>query len=511
VVAKTQRAAIGVPEHATVPRFFQFAVLVFILATGAVPQLLQAWFNGLSSSDASFAVALILRLIHDLLRVAPLIILSRHPAGILHPLIVAVVVWPLLMSLPNLIDSFGGYAGLLSGLPLSAPHFVALGWLEPDEMWIEVAKYSGLQIISLLALYAGFVYAGAPAGARTKAFRNIDTLRLRAILIGIVIANTLAVALFIQVRGGLVEHVMQLAFGRFRALEGLGPLLAIFDIGFLAMLLWICVRPQDARSPLFLILLPVVVVQQFIVAGSRGATLIVLVLVGLGWALAARRLPWRLGLILLPVAFLSFGALNVIRTAGTSNTTALEAAQGADLESILARSQEEFDLRQSLSGAVPVVSDSARTTGAMWGYTYIGAAAAMIPRAIWPDKPRGPGSLYAQYFLGEAVEGTAIPIGPVAEAYWNFGVPGTIVIFVLYGFVLKRAYGVYMRNPGNGLVIAGFVLVATQFGVSTDELVAFQQMTLTSAVLLGIVYLFYPAAFRPVDASRLVAKPLRTG
>ena len=480
-----------------VPRVFQLGVLIFILLTGAVPVILQALINGLTTPGNGFALALIAGLFYDILRIAPLIVLARHPAGVLHPVIIAVVLWPLLTTLPSLIDTFGGYAGLLSGNPLRPPYFVAIAWLDGDTTWLEVARYSSFQIIALLSFYGGFVLTRPRTRRRIKVFDTVDTLRLRSILAGIIIMNFIGVAVFIQLRGGLVEHIGELAYGRFRALEGLGPLLALFDIGFLALLLWICLRPQDAKSKLFITLLPLVSAQQFIVAGSRAATLLVFVLIGLGWALAARRVPWRLGLILLPIAFLSFGALNIIRTASLSNATALEAAQDSDLASILERSQNEFDLRQSLSGTIPVISDGMRTTGPMWGYTYSGAIFAMVPRSIWPEKPRGPGSLYAQTFLGETVQGTAVPIGPEAEAFWNFHIPGLIIIFAFYGLVLKLAFSIYIRSPDNGLVIAGFLLVATQFGVSTDQLVAFQQMVLTFAIMLGVIFIFYRDAFRP--------------
>lgn len=477
----------------TVPRHFQIAVLLFLLLTGAVPQLLQATFNGMVGGNG-FASAVLTALIYDLVRIAPLVVLARHPAGILHPIIVAVVVWPLLTTLPNLIDSFGGYAGFLSGQPLSPPYFTALGWKNAAETWAAVTQYRLLQIVSLISLYAGFAMVRRHSGRTITVLQGIDTLRLRRVLVGVIIVNFLAVAIFVQTRGGLVDHVIELAYGRFRALAGLGPLLALFDIGFLALLLWICTRPQDSRNPLFLVLLPLVAGQQFIVAGSRSAALLVVVLTGLGWALSARRVPWRLALVLLPVAFLSFGALNLIRTAGLTNTTLIETAGDANLSTVLQRSQEEFDLRQSLSGAVPIVADGMRTTGPMLGFTYSGALFAMIPRAFWPDKPRGPGSLYAQHFLGESVEGTAVPIGAVAEAFWNFHVPGVIILFALYGWVLRRGLETYNRNPRNGAVVAGFVLLATQFGVGTDELVAFQQLMLTSLLLCGIILLFYNGA-----------------
>lgn len=486
----------GSPERPAVPRIFQVVVMILILATGTVPEILQAAINGVRASDGAVALELVLGLAHDLLRILPLILLWHNPMGVLHPVNIAVVLWPLLTSLPNVMNSFGGYGGLLSGRPLAPPYFSATAWYEADQMWREVAYYTALQILAQLCLYFGLFSASRQTPRPLRLSPEVDTVRLRSILVGVVIFNVLAVTAFIQSRGGLIEHIMELAYGRFRALEGLGPLIAFFDIGFLAMLLWICTRPQDARSPLFIIMLLLVAAQQFLVAGSRSAALVVLVLVGLGWAMAARRVPWRLGLVVLPLAFMSLGLLNIIRTAGVTNTTAIDAARGVDMQGILTRSQDEFEVRQSLNGAVPVISDAVRTTGLMLGYTYTGAVFAMVPRAVWQDKPRGPGSLYAQYFLGEMVEGTAVPIGPVAEAYWNFHIPGVIIIFCLYGVILRWACSLYERGRGNGLVTAGFVVFATQFGVSTDQLVALQQMALTGAILLGIVHLFYRDAFR---------------
>ena len=152
-------------------------------------------------------------------------------------------------------------------------------------------------------------------------------------------------------------------------------------------------------------------------------------------------------------------------------------------------------MRQALSGAVPVVADSMRTTGPMWGTTYAGAVFAMVPRQFWENKPRGPGSIYAQTFLGEPEEGTAIPIGDVAEAFWNFHLPGVIVLFAVYGMLLRRVYELYAENPDNGLVVAFFLLFATQFGVSTDQLVTFQQTLLTLTIILIILLVAYPGAF----------------
>lgn len=479
----------------SVPRGFQFGILFFILATGTFPLLLQTVFNGVSGPGGPFALEFLTQLIYDLLLAAPVIVLAGNAAGMLHPIILAVTVWPILTRLPALIDQFFGYSGLLAGQPVRPPYFQALSWQSGAESWLNVASYNGLMILSLLSVYAGFAFASRQKARRVQLFAEIDTNRLRKIFMSIIVINFLAIATFIQLRGGLTTHIASLSFGRFRAFEGLGPLIALFNVGYISLLLWICFRPQDARLPLFMAFFVAVATQQFLVVGSRGMTLMVLVAVGLAWSIVTQRVPWRLALAILPVAFLLLGFLNVVRNAGLDDATALEAVQSTGFSGVVQRSQEEFEVRQTISGSVPVIADAMRTTGPMLGYTYIGAIFAMVPRAIWEEKPRGPGSLYAQYFLGEAREGTAVPIGPVAEAFWNFHIPGVIALFAIYGFLLQRMSGLARANPRNGLVSALLVLFITQFGVSTDQLVIFQQSLLNIAVVLGVVLVFYPSAF----------------
>jgi hypothetical protein len=160
--------------------------------------------------------------------------------------------------------------------------------------------------------------------------------------------------------------------------------------------------------------------------------------------------------------------------------------QGVDTGQVLTRVQEEIDLRQSLQSTVPVISQGHDLMGGpLWGSSYGAAVFAFVPRWVWPDKPRGPGSLYAQNFLGEVREGLAVPVNPTAEEYWNFGFLGVILISALYGALIRYAHNFYMARQDNPLVVTLFVLFVTTFHLSTDDLVLFQQQ----ASLLLLVYL----------------------
>jgi hypothetical protein len=64
----------------------------------------------------------------------------------------------------------------------------------------------------------------------------------------------------------------------------------------------------------------------------------------------------------------------------------------------------------------------------------------LIPRAIWPDKPKiGGGGTIVQDFTGmEFAGGTSVGAGQVFEFYVNFGTLGVIGGFLLYGWIMAR-------------------------------------------------------------------------
>jgi hypothetical protein len=65
---------------------------------------------------------------------------------------------------------------------------------------------------------------------------------------------------------------------------------------------------------------------------------------------------------------------------------------------------------------------------------------AIIPRAIWPDKPPvgGSGDLVSEFTGITFAEGTSVGVGQVLEFYMNFGMGGVLVGFAGFGFILMR-------------------------------------------------------------------------
>ena len=495
-------------EGRSVPRVFQAILVAYVLLTGELVSGLRAALFGLQGGgQAAFTAAVLLAIAIDIVRVAPLFIYARHPLGILHPLILTTVLWPLLVAMPGRIEEFWGLGGLLLGEPISPPFYEALGWLPGPQIWGAVAWANLCELVALLSIYAGYALArdrpANPGAGRER--REFDGKRLRTLAILLVAVSVGVLMVLIELRGGLAAHLADMARGRFRSMAGLGPLVAAVDLGLVALIAWVAARPNDVRQPLFVLLMLGEAAAQFISNGARSAAFAVFMMVGLTWALRTRRIPWRLALILIPLFFLAFGALNIIRTAGFTGESAGQSMEGVDTGQVLTRVQEEIDLRQSLESTVPVISQGHELMGGpLWGSSYGAAVFAFVPRWIWPDKPRGPGSLYAQNFLGEVREGLAVPVNPTAEEYWNFGFLGVILISALYGALIRYAHNYYIVRQDKPFVVGAFVLFVTTFHLSTDDLVLFQQQ----ALLLFLFYLLaLPFALRTRPAGANFGAP----
>jgi hypothetical protein len=67
-------------------------------------------------------------------------------------------------------------------------------------------------------------------------------------------------------------------------------------------------------------------------------------------------------------------------------------------------------------------------------------ALALVPRALWPDKPVVAGSpkLVAEMTGLTLSKGTSFGVGNVMEFHINFGIPGLIIGFLLLGFAIGR-------------------------------------------------------------------------
>ena len=154
-------------------------------------------------------------------------------------------------------------------------------------------------------------------------------------------------------------------------------------------------------------------------------------------------------------------------------------------------------------GYVPALRDYAH------GETLFMAVIALVPRAIWPDKPVVGGSMgLVEAYTGiNFAWGTSVGIGQVLEFYINFGYVGIAVGFLIFGIILRyidlRLCLCLQNEVWNE--------VALWFAVGSSMLQPIGQLveisaSMGAAAVVGVLVGHY--ATRKSDAARPVRTPI---
>lgn len=149
-----------------------------------------------------------------------------------------------------------------------------------------------------------------------------------------------------------------------------------------------------------------------------------------------------------------------------------------------------------LVGAASYYLES-RPTEFAHGGTLVAALAAVVPRAIWPDKPviGGSGDMVTRYTGLRFADGTSVGVGQVMEAFVNFGTDGVILVFFVIGMVivLVDRWSAYRLSHGDGSGFAVWYLPGLcmlQIGGSLSEVTSAAAASFAMAFVLNRIALF---------------------
>jgi hypothetical protein len=114
-----------------------------------------------------------------------------------------------------------------------------------------------------------------------------------------------------------------------------------------------------------------------------------------------------------------------------------------------------------------------------YGSTIVAAAVAIVPRALWPDKPivAGSGDIVSIYTGIRFAEGTSVGVGQVLELYINFGTAGVIGGFLVIGLLvtyIDRTAAAHLTDGHADRFLLWFLpgLSLLQIGGALSEVVA---------------------------------------
>jgi len=119
-------------------------------------------------------------------------------------------------------------------------------------------------------------------------------------------------------------------------------------------------------------------------------------------------------------------------------------------------------------------------------------AASLAPRFLWPDKPKSGGADMVCRYIGDcqsALRGLSYNVGPVGEAYINFGKSGGCIFMFFYGllfnFLFKSALLISRHTPS---LILWFPLLFLSFFTMENDILSFLNSFVKSAFFTFVIF-----------------------
>jgi len=393
------------------------------------------------------------------------ILLYRSAYGWLHPLI-----FPTLFALAKGIlrapEQLLAPFFILGEPPVrEMAHEALWGWSQ-EALACAALKAKLISMTALAAYYLGFFF-GPQLRIPHLAFPKPRSVIPKALMV--IVFSAVVFVVYMQSKGGLVSHMLSWRTGRLEALGGDGPIFVLIRSGTVASMLWFALDKTAYRHPLFWIAALFTVPVNFFTMGSRSAVVYTLIVYLMLWMLRYRKIPQGRVIVLGIVTLVLLGSLGTLRRSTYTGEVNWTVFTDFDLAASLEAAKEEGDQRFTNDGYLPTIAKVPDEEGFLYGSSYVSSLLFFVPRALWPDKPRGAGTMAGEIIFG----GTAgVPPGVVGEAYWNFYIPGVVAIFCLYGLFhqwLALTFTQYAHVPAFWVLYVITVLVFSPTSVVVQD------------------------------------------
>jgi oligosaccharide repeat unit polymerase len=345
-----------------------------------------------------------------------------------------------------------------------------------------------IQVLAQLSLCIGF-FVGPKQSDKVLLLGRSDPSMKLMLLVGMV--GTFYY-FYLGNKGGLSEHMLDLGKGRVRQIEEVqmfGASVAIINLATFAVLVLAAYVRSSTHYLMLGAVVPILLFMNYTVSGSRSAAVYALILLLIARSIATRRIRWSMYIIGAVAAVIAIGALGQVRrgswggASGLDRSLANMSTADSFLEGIM-----EIELRGAeLNPVYAIMARVPEEVPYLLGKSYITLVTAPIPRAMWMGKPRTTGALVGPTFFNSDA---GMPPGPIGEALWNFGLPGVVLVYVLFGAIQRYLYVWFLNQPSNPVAIAIYCISLFSLQPDVLSIVSWLQITLLgylSCRLLGIV------------------------
>jgi hypothetical protein len=386
----------------------------------------------------------------------------RREYGWAHPLIFT--------SLYALLTTVMRETGLFLG---GMPEHTMLPQLDADSCNYLLAYGTLVKAIGAAAVFAGFHMGPKWRGIAVRS-NEPNWSVLAPVAAGAVLVSLVSFYLYVSCFGNFNTHLLNLARGSGSKLgidgdlEAFGHYIFFIKMGAVAGLILIVRHRRALANPLILLVCTYGVLIGYLVDGKRSALINCALLFGVAWILRNRRVPYLRVAALGVACFFLLGLLGLYRWSNWSRTdeASFDFLSGLNTQTLAEVTLDEMSNRAGeASTYYPILARVPGDVNPLWGQTYTQWVTMFVPRALWPDKPRGVDVQAARIFNG--VE-WGNPASAEGEAYWNFLLPGVVVSFFAYGSLLRWLGAMVRRNQGSTVAITFYAIVIFQFDMSQN-------------------------------------------
>lgn len=395
----------------------------------------------------------------------------RPTYGWLHPLIFSI-----LFALVNHLRRTDTY---LNGLQW---HMALPGWDAHDLTPLVV--YEGvLRSVALVAYYLGFFLCPTPAIPKLT-FGKPRYLGFKTLLA--VLFSTGIFLAYMQSRGGVVSHLLSWARGRNVELAGEFYWQILIQSGLIACLLWFAIDRKVFLQPLFWGCTGISFITTFLSGGSRSSVIFIVMMALLVWILRERQVDPVKIVTIAVIGLLLFGALGNFRNSTATGEVDWKVLIGASTgtesdTSAIASGLDEAAMRGTVvAGVFPILALVPQQVNFLYGSSYLAVLTLPIPKGLWPEKPGLIPGMVGETFYGMDV---GMPPGALGEAYWNFGIPGILIVFFLFGLFGQWLAATFRQYAAQPVAIVLYVITLFVLSEPSSMTVVMWLTTLLPAMI----------------------------